>query len=88
LTPDSISSLNWNQQGSHIAIGTSKGTVELWDATKHCRINEYSNHSARVSSVAWADNMLASGSRDRTIKMRDMRERNNRICTTYLGHTQ
>lgn len=27
LVPDSISSLNWNSQGSQIAIGTSKGTI-------------------------------------------------------------
>jgi cell division cycle 20-like protein 1 (cofactor of APC complex) len=27
LVPDSISSLNWNQQGTQIAIGTSKGTI-------------------------------------------------------------
>lgn len=27
LSPDSISSLNWNPQGTQIAIGTSKGTI-------------------------------------------------------------
>jgi cell division cycle 20-like protein 1 (cofactor of APC complex) len=73
LAPDSISSLNWNSQGTQIAIGTSKGTIEMWDVTKSCRVNEYSGHSARVSSVAWGDSILASGSRDRSIKMRDIR---------------
>ena len=27
LAPDSISSLNWNKNGTQIAIGTSKGTI-------------------------------------------------------------
>ena len=73
LNPDSISSLNWNHSGSQIAVGTSRGTIEIWDVTKSCRLTEYYGHSARVSSVAWSDNLLASGSRDRTIHMRDTR---------------
>ena len=73
LSPDSISSLNWNQNGTQIAIGTSRGTIEIWDVAKNCRVNEYYGHNARVSSVAWNDNMLASGSRDRSIHMRDIR---------------
>jgi len=27
LNPHSISSINWNDQGTHIAIGTSQGTT-------------------------------------------------------------
>lgn len=87
LAPDSISSLHWNQFGSQIAIGTSKGTVEIWDAARSCKINEYSGHSARVSSVAWAGNCLASGSRDRGINVRDIRSRNSEFVR-YEGHTQ
>lgn len=75
LAPDSVSSLNWNSQGTQIAVGTSKGTIELWDAAKSCRVSEYGGHTARVSSVAWGDGILASGSRDRTVVMRDIRER-------------
>jgi cell division cycle 20-like protein 1 (cofactor of APC complex) len=54
LNPESISSIHWNQPGSQIAIGTSKGTVEIWDVAKSCKMNEYAGHSARVSSVAWS----------------------------------
>jgi len=45
----------------------------MWDVTKSCRVNEYGGHTARVSSVAWGDGILASGSRDRSILMRDVR---------------
>ena len=88
LSPDSISSLNWNQNGTQISIGTSRGTIELWDIVKNCRVSEYYGHSARVSSVAWNDSLLASGSRDRSILMRDIREKNQRVVAKYEGHTQ
>ena len=39
LTPDSISSLNWNDSGSQISIGTSRGTIEIWDIVKSCRVS-------------------------------------------------
>lgn len=88
LAPDSISSLNWNAHGTQIAVGTSKGTIELWDAAKSCRVGEYGGHSARVSSVAWGDGILASGSRDRSVVMRDIRERAECVISRHEGHTQ
>lgn len=68
-----ITSLNWIGSGTHLALGTSKGLVEIWDATKMKCIRTMSGHSLRVSSLAWNEHILSSGSRDRTILNRDVR---------------
>ncbi|KAG5417001.1 CDH1 [Candida metapsilosis] len=70
---DKVTSLNWIGTGTHLAIGTSKGLVEIWDATKIKCIRTMTGHSLRVSSLAWNEHILSSGSRDRTILNRDVR---------------
>ena len=70
---DKVTSLNWIGVGSHLAIGTSKGLVEIWDATKIKCVRTMTGHSLRVSSLAWNEHILSSGSRDRTILNRDVR---------------
>ncbi|CAI5756797.1 unnamed protein product [Candida verbasci] len=70
---DKVTSLNWIGSGTHLAIGTSKGLVEIWDATKIKCVRTMTGHSLRVSSLAWNEHILSSGSRDRTILNRDVR---------------
>ncbi|KAI5964725.1 CDH1 [Candida pseudojiufengensis] len=70
---DKVTSLNWIGTGTHLAIGTSKGLVEIWDATKIKCVRTMTGHSLRVSSLAWNEHILSSGSRDRTILNRDVR---------------
>ncbi|KAG7663427.1 CDH1 [[Candida] subhashii] len=70
---DKVTSLNWIGAGTHLAIGTSKGLVEIWDATKIKCVRTMSGHSLRVSALAWNEHILSSGSRDRTILNRDVR---------------
>jgi cell division cycle 20-like protein 1 (cofactor of APC complex) len=60
-------------QGSTLAIGTNRGTVEIWDAEYCKRIRTMTGHTARVGSLAWNNHILSSGSRDRTILHRDVR---------------
>lgn len=88
LNPHSISSINWNDAGSQIAIGTSQGTTEIWDTTKCAKMYEVAGHEERVSSLAWRSNLLASGSRDKTINLRDLRQNQRTIINKYEGHTQ
>lgn len=49
---------------------------------------ELSGHSARVSSLSWAGNLLASGSRDRSIQIHDLRIGTREAISIYQGHTQ
>lgn len=70
---DKVTSINWIGLGTHLAIGTLKGLVEIWDATKMKCIRTMSGHNLRVSSLAWNEHILSSGSRDRSILNRDVR---------------
>ncbi len=88
IEPDTISSLSWNSDGRQIALGSGKGMVQLWDVEKHCKINDYSGHADRVSSVAWGEGLLASGSRDRGILLRDFREGSKHVISKLEGHEQ
>jgi len=40
---------------------------------KCSKIYEVAGHEERVSSLAWKSNLLASGSRDKNIILRDLR---------------
>lgn len=84
---DKVTSLNWIGSGTHLAIGTSKGLVEIWDATKIKCVRTMSGHSLRVSSLAWNEHILSSGSRDRTILNRDVRVESHFI-NKLEGHKQ
>ncbi len=44
MSPHSITSLNWNDSGTHIAVGTSLGTTEIWDSVKSVKIYEAGGH--------------------------------------------
>ena len=70
---DTITSVSWAQRGTHLAVGTNKGEVQLWDTTKVKKVRSMVGHSARVGTLAWAGPILASGSRDRNIYLRDVR---------------
>jgi cell division cycle 20-like protein 1, cofactor of APC complex len=73
LDNDTVTSVSWIQRGSHLAIGTSKGLVLIWDTVQERRIRVMSGHSARISSLAWNAHILSTGSRDRSILHRDVR---------------
>jgi cell division cycle 20-like protein 1 (cofactor of APC complex) len=73
LQDDQVTSVNWIQRGSHIAIGTHKGMVQIWDATCQRRLRTMTGHTARVGALAWNEHILTSGSRDRHIYHRDVR---------------
>ncbi|WVQ83664.1 hypothetical protein IAT38_005807 [Cryptococcus sp. DSM 104549] len=70
---DSITGLEWTNKGSHLAIGTNSGMVEIWDAEYCKRLRVMSGHTGRVGALAWNSHILSTGSRDRTILHRDTR---------------
>ncbi|KAL6452652.1 CDH1 APC/C activator protein CDH1 [Candida maltosa Xu316] len=82
-----VTSLNWIGTGTHLAIGTSNGMVEIWDATRIKCIRTMTGHSLRVSSLAWNEHILSSGSRDRTILNRDVRIQDH-FVNKFESHRQ
>jgi cell division cycle 20-like protein 1 (cofactor of APC complex) len=73
LEDDTVTSVSWIQKGTHLAIGTGKGLVQIWDAEKTRRLRTMTGHTARVGALAWNTHILTSGSRDRLIYHRDVR---------------
>lgn len=87
LQDDTVTSVSWIQRGSHIAIGTGKGLVQIWDAEKVRRLRTMTGHTARVGALAWNDHILTSGSRDRLIYHRDVRAPDQWL-RKLVGHKQ
>ncbi|KAK5171773.1 substrate-specific activator of APC-dependent proteolysis [Saxophila tyrrhenica] len=73
LDNDPITSVSWIQRGSHLAIGTSKGLLYIYDTVAERKLRMMAGHSARISSLAWNAHVLSTGSRDRSILHRDVR---------------
>ncbi|KAL2519896.1 Protein FIZZY-RELATED 2 [Forsythia ovata] len=70
---DSVCSVGWAQHGTHLAIGTSNGKLQLWDASHGKRIRTIDGHRLRVGALAWSSYLLSSGSRDKSILHHDTR---------------
>ncbi|CAN6657972.1 APC/C activator protein Cdh1p [Trichomonascus vanleenenianus] len=84
---DRVASISWLRRGTHLALGTTDGIVQIWDAEMCKRVRSMSGHSGRASSLSWNDHILTSGSRDRTILHRDVRVAEHFI-KRLTGHRQ
>jgi cell division cycle 20-like protein 1 (cofactor of APC complex) len=84
---DHITSVNWIQSGTHLAVGTNKGTVQIWDVAKSVKTREMSGHKSRVGSISWNNHVLSSGSRDSYILHRDVRIPQP-FTNKLIGHKQ
>ena len=57
-----------------LGVGTHSGQVQLWDCIKNRKILTFNGHGGRVGAISWnTNNVLASGSRDKNILIRDTR---------------
>ena len=74
---DSVSSISWAVRGTHLAVGTNLGKVQIWDVQRGEKVREMAHHSSRVGTMAWSSSLLATGSRDRSIFLQDLRVRSN-----------
>ncbi|XP_061420305.1 fizzy-related protein homolog [Lethenteron reissneri] len=85
---DSVTSVSWSERGNHVAVGTHKGLVQIWDAAAGKKINTLEGHTARVGALAWNADQLSSGSRDRMIVQRDVRAPPVTTERRLQGHRQ
>ena len=77
---DQVTSLSWSNNGNYLSVGTRSGKVDIWDISVGEKVRTMGGHDARVSSLAWNNNMqsvMASGSKDKTILVRDLRQQTN-----------
>ena len=86
---DTISSVSWVQKGTTLAVGTVSGRLHIYDAeTLQLQRTYPQAHAQRIGALAWSGSVLSSGSRDRTVVHRDVRERDHRPFKRCTGHRQ
>uniref|UniRef100_A0AAY5KDX2 Fizzy-related protein homolog n=1 Tax=Esox lucius TaxID=8010 RepID=A0AAY5KDX2_ESOLU len=85
---DSVTSVDWSERGNHVAVGTHKGYVQIWDAAAGKKLSTLEGHTARVGALAWNADQLSSGSRDRMILQRDVRTPPLQSERRLQGHRQ
>lgn len=72
-----------------LAIGTLSGRMHIYDAhTLQLQRSYDSAHSQRIGALAWNTHVLSSGSRDRMVHHRDVREASLRPFKRSAGHRQ
>ncbi|KIJ66088.1 hypothetical protein HYDPIDRAFT_27283 [Hydnomerulius pinastri MD-312] len=72
---DTISSVAWVQKGTTLAIGTLSGSLHIYDAPTLTCLRSYTPaHTQRIGALSWNGSVLSSGSRDRMVHHRDVRE--------------
>lgn len=83
-----VCSVSWmNRQNNCLAVGLADNNINLWDAETYQPIRNLKGHSGRVSSLAWNQHILTSGSRDTFILNHDVRAKNS-IVSIFENHTQ
>lgn len=82
---DSVCSVVWAQRGTHLAIGTSNGKLQIWDASRCKMVRTMEGHRLRVGALAWSSSILSTGSRDKSILHRDIRAQED-FVSKLSGH--
>ena len=88
---DYIGAIAWSQNGHNLALGNNLGEIKLYDTAKSKLIKTIPAHSFRIGSLAWNGNLLASGSRDKKVMVRDIRitpNRNGDMVKVMSSHKQ
>ncbi|CAL4072824.1 unnamed protein product [Meganyctiphanes norvegica] len=85
---DYVTSISFSEKGEHLAVGTDKGLVQIWDIAAKKKVSIISGHTGRVGSLAWNNTTLFSGSKDRMILQWDIRKANNVAEQVLVAHRQ
>lgn len=84
---DSVCSVSWSPRGKELAVGTRSGEVLLYDVSCLKNIRTFTGHTLRVGCLSWNERLLASGSRDHTIRVRDWKSPCSQVMELG-GHSQ
>ena len=82
-----VTSLSWSVDGQQLAAGTSSGSLHVFDVARTKEQIQFQMHSGRLGAIAWNGQLIASASRDRLIKLRDLRVGEN-LVSEFRGHRQ
>lgn len=87
VPPDLHNEMNNTNHQNLIAVGTSKGCVQIFDVETQKQIHNLKLHDQRVGALAWNNNLITSGSRDRYISQFDIRVGQPSV-KKFSGHRQ
>lgn len=82
-----VTGVGWAQKEPHIAVGCESGEVQIWDVQRMKKIRSFIGHTNRVGAIAWNSNLLSTGSRDKSILNRDIRD-SSQFISKFEGHKQ
>lgn len=88
VTPSYICSLSFDSDGKRLAAGDSRGIIYLSDVETGKVLASEKAHLARIGSLHWQEDRLVSGSKDKTIKIFDLRQPFLIPITDFCGHMQ
>ena len=74
-----MTSVAFSPLGKLLSVGTNRGEVQIWDIAEMKLIRKLKGHKARVGAISWCNPVLASGSRDKSILFRDIRQKDSEI---------
>lgn len=86
LDPDgnqsvTVSSLKWSNEDTCLAIATSEGEVQIWDAESGSLIRSMRGRSSeRIAALSWNEPLLSSGRRNGSIWNHDIRVKQHKVA--------
>ncbi|MEN2496558.1 MAG: Fizzy-related protein [Marteilia pararefringens] len=88
---DVVTSVKWCPENpNHLAVGSKRGNIYLWDVEKSKSVKFARMHTERIGVICWKDRFqVTTGSRDRSIAIKDIRCGHSSPPHTRLSyHTQ
>lgn len=82
-----VTGVGWAQKEPFLAVGSENGEVQVWDIQKMKKVRSMIGHGNRVGALSWNSSLLSTGSRDKTILNRDIRD-SNQFISKFVGHRQ
>lgn len=70
---DIVTSVAWSEKSSFLGVGTNSGLFQLWDPEECKLVKTLTGHDSRIGALSWNDNLVSTGSRDKSILHRDIR---------------
>lgn len=83
-----VCSLTFEDNGNSLAIGDSLGQIHITDVEKNKVASSSLAHTSRIGSLHWQENVLVSGSRDKTVRLFDVRQSVSHPVYSFAGHIQ
>ncbi|UYV80442.1 CDC20 [Cordylochernes scorpioides] len=84
---DHYGAVAWAGQGKHLAVGTSEGTVEIWDVSRGRRLRSMACEGGRVGALAWNSHMVSSGQANGSLTHHDVRVANHVVSSLPTAHS-